>query len=296
MGGQDQRGMVNLMDIPDKTSHEQVASTGDRREISNHRPLVIRQSFGWQAVGLICVSFLLVILTMGAAVYAFHRMSLADEQLKSTMARVEQNVQRLDAGISFDSKRQQLILGLRDEIMKVNPRVSLSQAYEYAELVVRASEKYPSIGAIRLLAIGIVESGYDPLATSHADARGLYQIWPSTGRLLARALNWEYSDEMLYDPEENTEMAALYLDTLFAVYKDAQVVLAAYNGGPVNAGYFRAASGETAAETQDYVLKVTGVYDGLTGKFGRGIEAQFSPMHNDVTRERGARGKTTAAE
>ena len=69
-----------------------------------------------------------------------------------------------------------------------------------------------------------------------------------------------------------------------------------YNGGPVNAGHLRAASGETAAETQDYVLKVTGVYDGLTGKFGRGIEAQLSPMHNDVTREHGARGKTTAVE
>ena len=36
----------------------------------------------------------------------------------------------------------------------------------------------------------------------------------STGRMLARSLDWEYSDEMLYDPVTNTEMAALYLDIL----------------------------------------------------------------------------------
>ena len=281
---------MNTIDIPEKASQEHVASTGDLREISDLRPLVIQQGFSWQAVGLICACFLLVILTMGAAVYAFHRLSFLDEQLKSTMARVERNIQKLDAGISFDSKRQQLILGLRDEIMKVNPMVSLSEAYEYAELVVRASEKYPAVDPLRLLAIGIVESGYNPLATSDASAKGLYQIWPSTGRMLARALNWEYSDEMLYDPEKNTEMAALYLDILFAVYNDAHLVLAEYNGGPLNAGYFRADSGAIAAETQNYVLKVKGVYEGLSNTFDQGIQTELRPMHKDVTRDGKALG------
>ena len=265
---------MDTVDIPDKTSsREEVASTADRRETSDLRPLVIRQGFGWQAVSLFCASFLLVILTIGIAVYAFHHVSLLDEQLKSTMGRVERNIQRLDAGISFDSKRQQLTLGLRDEIMKVNSTVSFNQAYEYAELMVRASEKYPSVGALMLLAIGTVESGYDPRATSQANARGLYQILPSTGRLLARALNWEYSDDVLYDPEKNTEMAALYLDILFAVYNDEQMVMAEYNGGPLNAGYFRADSSQIAEETQNYVSKVTDVYDRLRDKFDRGIEA-----------------------
>ena len=244
---------MDTVTIPDKTARE--------------------QGFRWQAVSLFCASFLLAILTIGVAVYAFHRVSLLDDQLKSTMGRVERNIQRLDAGISFDSKRQQLTLGLRDEIMQVNSTVSLNQAYEYAELMVRASEKYPSVGALMLLAIGTVESGYDPRATSQANARGLYQIWPSTGRLLARALNWEYSDDVLYDPEKNTEMAALYLDILFSVYNDEQMVMAEYNWGPLNAGYFRADSSEIAAETQNYVLKVTDVYERLRDKFDLGIEA-----------------------
>ena len=66
------------------------------------------------------------------------------------------------------------------------------------------SEKYPAVDPLLLLAIGTVESGYDPQATSRADARGLYQIWPSTGRLLLRALGWNYDEAALYDPEKNT--------------------------------------------------------------------------------------------
>ena len=94
---------------------------------------------------------------------------------------------------SFDSRRQQLLLGIRDEIMRTNPRVSLSEAFEYAALIMEASDKYPSVDPLMFLSIGIVESRYDGRATSQKNAKGLYQIWPSTGRLLARSLDWEYS-------------------------------------------------------------------------------------------------------
>ena len=56
---------------------------------------------------------------------------------------------------------------------------------------------------------------------------------------------------MLYDPEKNTEMAALYLDILFTAYNDERMVLAECNGGPLNAGYLRAGSSRAAAETRD---------------------------------------------
>src|SRR4029453_9981403 len=114
----------------------------------------------------------------------------------------------------------------------VNPRVSLGDAFHYAELALDASEKYPSVDPLLLLAIGTVESRYDPQATSTADARGLYQIWASTGRLLLRSLGWNYEEGALYDPEKNTQAAALYLDILFSTYSDPQMVLAEYNGGP----------------------------------------------------------------
>jgi soluble lytic murein transglycosylase len=124
-----------------------------------------------------------------------------------------------------------------------------------------------------LLTIGIVESGYNSGATSNMNAKGLYQIWPPTGRLLARSLGWEYSDEMLYDPKKNTEMAALYLDILFSAYNDQEMVLAEYNGGPLNAGYYRADSERTASETRDYVKKVESIYERLKNRFELGRDA-----------------------
>jgi soluble lytic murein transglycosylase-like protein len=210
---------------------------------------------------------------------------LFNSEMSITMRRVEEKIQNLDAGISFDSKRQQLLLGIRDEIMRTNPRVSLNEAFEYATLIMHASDKYPSVDPLMFLAIGIVESGYNLNATSTANAKGLYQIWPSTGRMLARSLDWEYTDEMLYDPVKNTEMAALYLDILFSAYNDQNMVLAEYNGGPLNAGYYRAGSTRAAAETTDYVRKVGSVYDNLKDQFELGVEVTLEQMHRDRDRD-----------
>ena len=206
----------------------------------------------------------------------------------ATMARVERKIQQLESGIGFDSTRRQLLLGMRNHILKANPRVSLSDAYRYAELALEASEKYPSVDPLLLLAIGSVESGYDPQAKSAADARGLYQIWPSTGRVLVRALGWSYDEQTLYDPEKNTQAAALYLDVLFATYNDPQLVLAEYNGGPLNAGYFRASVGALAAETRNYVPRVLELHARLKEEFEKGIDLRADLSYRDA----GRRGKT----
>jgi soluble lytic murein transglycosylase-like protein len=248
------------------------------------RQIIVRHGSGWQTTALLFLS-LLLLTTIAVAFYAFHRVAELNDEMSTTMHRVEQKIQNLDAGISFDSKRQQLLLGMRDEIMRTNPRVSLNEAYEYATLIIQASDKYPSVDPLMFLAIGIVESGYDNHATSDADAKGLYQIWPSTGRLLARSLDWEYSDDMLYDPKKNTELAALYLDILFSAYNDRNMVLAEYNGGPLNAGYYRAGSSYTAVETKEYVQRVGSVYDELTSKFELGMDVSLSSMHRDRGRD-----------
>ena len=83
-----------------------------------------------------------------------------------TVRAMSQEIQHLDAGISFDSKRQQLLLGIRDEIMSANGRIGLDEAYEYATLILRASDKYPSVDPLMFLAIGVVESGFNRTAES----------------------------------------------------------------------------------------------------------------------------------
>jgi len=254
-----------------------------------HHTVPIRERGGaagaaWKTVALSCLA-LLLLTTTGLAFYAFLRVSTLNEELRAAMGRMNDKIQRLESGVSFDSRRQQLLLGIRDEILRTNPRIGLNDAYRYSEWLLRACEKYPSVDPLMFLSIGIVESGFNPNATSSASARGLYQIWPSTGRMLARALDWEYTDAILYDPQKNTEMAALYLDILFTAYNDPRMVLAEYNGGPINAGYLRAGSVQTAAETRDYVDKVLDVHQRLKSTFESGLSVRLDLMHLDGGRD-----------
>ena len=62
------------------------------------------------------------------------------------------------------------------------------------------------------------------------------------------------------------------------------MVLAEYNGGPLNAGYYRAGSKRAAAETTDYVKKVGTVYDNLKDRFELGVEVTLEQMHKDRDR------------
>jgi soluble lytic murein transglycosylase len=261
--------------------------TGRPREQPETRTIVIRQGSGWQslAVFLLCLLLLAVVL-LGHL--ALGRLESQDQASAAAMARATRKIQQLEASLGFDSTRRQTLLGMRNHILKVNPRVSLADAYHYAELALEASEKYPAVDPLLLLAIGVVESGYDPQATSPADARGLYQIWPSTGRMLVRTLGWDYDDSTLYDPEINTQAAALYLDVLFAAYNDPQLVLAEYNGGPLNAGYYRASAGALATETRNYVPRVLELYRQLKEEFESGVDPKAELSPPDARR----RGKT----
>jgi hypothetical protein len=255
-------------------------------EHSEPRTIVIRHGSGWQSLAFLCLCLLLLaVVTMGH--FALRGLDAQSQQASAAMTRVEGRIQQLESGVGFDSKRRHLLIGMRNHILKVNPRVSLVEAYRYAELALEASEKFPAVDPLLLLAIGSVESRYDALARSRADARGLYQIWPSTGRLLVRALGWQYDEDTLYDPEKNTHAAALYLDILFATYSDPQMVLAEYNGGPLNAGYFRAGVGALALETKSYVPRVLELHARLKDEFARGLDLQLDP-----TRDAGRDGKT----
>jgi len=260
-----------------------------KRDAGKPRTIVIRHGSAWQSAAF----FVLCVLLVGAILLghqALRGLEERNQEHAATVARFERKVQQLESGLAFDAKRRYMLLGMRDHILRTNPRVSLGEAYRYAQLALEACEKYPAVDPLLLIAIGTVESGYDPQATSRADARGLYQIWPATGRLLMRSLGWTYDEAALYDPEKNTQAAALYLDILFATYSDPQLVLAEYNGGPLNAGYFRAGAGALAEETKGYVPRVLQVYTRLKDQFAKGLDLQLEMMHRDAGRE----GKTLA--
>jgi len=76
------------------------------------------------------------------------------------------------------------------------------------------------------------ESLFDPNATSVADARGLMQIIPETGALLADQLGFDSFS--LYDPRTSIRFGSQYYLDLYRGFNSPVLSLAGYNAGPVN--------------------------------------------------------------
>lgn len=200
---------------------------------------------------------------LGSIVVALWSLESLAPKKRSELEAAERRVTALDRRLARLSRRERLGEWIENEIRRVNPGLDAAEASEYGRLLLEITDKYVSVDPLFLLAVGIIESRFTAAATSHANARGLYQIWPATGRWLAGDLGWEFSEAMLHDPAKNTELAACYLDKLFRTYGDPRLVLAEYNGGPINARRLRNGSDRLAAETRDYVFKVMAVLDGL---------------------------------
>ena len=88
-----------------------------------------------------------------------------------------------------------------------------------------------------VLAVIREESRFNPKTTSWANARGLMQIIPQTGRNVARLAGIKsYYTGKLHDPEVNIKMGCYYLSHLMKRFDgNIYYVLAAYNGGPLRA-------------------------------------------------------------
>jgi soluble lytic murein transglycosylase len=76
------------------------------------------------------------------------------------------------------------------------------------------------------------ESEFDPKVVSYANARGLTQIVPSTGRELSRRLKQPYSTAKLFQPSFNLQLGTYYLQSLAEqTGGKIEAALAAYNAG-----------------------------------------------------------------
>ena len=76
------------------------------------------------------------------------------------------------------------------------------------------------------------ESTFDPEIRSSANAWGLMQIVPATGRRLARSLGMRrFTTSMLTNPETNIRMGTLYFSRLVEQFGGTHYALASYNAG-----------------------------------------------------------------
>jgi soluble lytic murein transglycosylase len=131
------------------------------------------------------------------------------------------------------------------------------------------------------------ESEFNPQALSRAQAYGLTQILPSTGRLLLKAPRKRFRAAVLFNPEVNLRLGTTYLRAMYdANMGHWERTLAAYNAGESRVenwmgwGEYREPAefieSIPFSETRNYVLAVlrnASMYRKLYGEEGAGVLA-----------------------
>ncbi|HIS50695.1 MAG TPA: lytic transglycosylase domain-containing protein [Candidatus Gallacutalibacter pullistercoris] len=105
----------------------------------------------------------------------------------------------------------------------------------YYEIVMTEAEKN---GLNPALVYGVIraESGFDPNAVSHANARGLMQMTPQTFEWVQTMIpdSEHLTAEDLFDPEVNIRFGCELLSLLISHYDNESTAICAYNAGMGN--------------------------------------------------------------
>ena len=134
----------------------------------------------------------------------------------------------------------------------------LAAANFYMPMFEEALEAYDL--PMELKYLPIIESALNPKAVSRQRATGLWQFMLRTSQ--SYGLETNSLVEERFDPQKSTWAAVRYLKDLFEIYKDWNLVLAAYNCGPgnVNKAIRRAGGSTDYWELYPYLPKETRGY------------------------------------
>jgi soluble lytic murein transglycosylase len=124
------------------------------------------------------------------------------------------------------------------------------------------------------------ESTFDPVIRSSANAIGLMQIVPSTGRRYARTLGIRpFSTMRLTEPETNVRIGTSYFADLVAEFGGTHFALASYNAGESRVRRWRAERPGVSPEefiddipfpeTQNYVKRILGTAEDYRRLYGK---------------------------
>lgn len=125
------------------------------------------------------------------------------------------------------------------------------------------------------------ESTFEPTAQSPANAWGLMQVVPATGRRLARSLGIRnFSTAMLTNPEINIRLGTVYFSRLSDQFGGAHYALASYNAGENRVVRWKAErpgldedefiDDIPFPETQNYVKRILGTAEDYRMLYGEG--------------------------
>ena len=124
----------------------------------------------------------------------------------------------------------QSVITMYTERKRKNVETMLGLAAYYFPMFEETFDKYGI--PLELKYMAVIESALNASARSRAGAMGLWQFMYGTGKLYGLEVS-SYVDERR-DPIKATDAAARYLKTLYDIYGDWHLVIAAYNCGPGN--------------------------------------------------------------
>lgn len=143
-----------------------------------------------------------------------------------------------------------------------NKRLSDADAWRIAEGIIGFSVRY-GVDARLILAMVMVESGFNPNATSRAGAQGLGQLMPGTARGMGITDAYD-TYQNLYGTVRSIRG---HLERQFAKtgdgYQALILALASYNAGSGNVRKYGGIP--PFSQTQNYIRKVTDLYYGFMG-------------------------------
>ena len=166
---------------------------------------------------------------------------------------------------------------------------------EYVKRIIERSKRYlfhivEEVERRRMPAefalLPIIESAFNPRAYSRSHASGIWQFIPSTGKNYGLKQNWWHDDRR--DIVAATSAALDYLQNLYSMFGDWELVLASYNWGEGAVGRslirnrnsglpmdFRNIS--LPPETQNYVPKLIAIKNIISNPAAFGVELESVP-------------------
>ncbi len=143
----------------------------------------------------------------------------------------QSRIAKLDVNSPFDLVYNEHVKGFI-KLYAVRKRESVSRMMGVAQLYYPMFEEVFDRYNIplELKHLAVIESALIPYAKSRAGAMGLWQFMYPTGKMFGLNVS-SYIDERC-DPYKATVAAAEYLKSLYGMFNDWQMVLAAYNAGP----------------------------------------------------------------